>query len=171
MLTWPSEGFSASSANRFHQSRRASPSRRVWPPFFWPCWRPTPTTFKTVSTSTTITASPITRSSPNCAMCRSSSPAWKCRVPGRIPPPTAPSPPHPWPSITGWATANRSGSTSPPSCGSYAEAYNNIAAACLALHRWDEAIQAATQALRLKPDFDVAQKVLQQAQARKQAER
>jgi tetratricopeptide (TPR) repeat protein len=53
----------------------------------------------------------------------------------------------------------------------YAEAYNNIAAACLALHRWNEAVQAATQAVRLKPDFEPAKKVLQRAQALKQAER
>jgi len=47
----------------------------------------------------------------------------------------------------------------------YAEAYNNIAAACLALHRWDEGLQAATQAVRLKPDFELAKKNLQRAMA------
>ena len=38
----------------------------------------------------------------------------------------------------------------------YAEAYNNVAAAHAALARWDDAIQAARQAISLKPDFQLA---------------
>jgi tetratricopeptide (TPR) repeat protein len=38
----------------------------------------------------------------------------------------------------------------------YAEAYNNIAAGLASLHRWDEAITAAEEALKLKPDFPLA---------------
>jgi tetratricopeptide (TPR) repeat protein len=38
----------------------------------------------------------------------------------------------------------------------YAEAYNNIGAAYAALKIWDAAIQADQQALRLKPDFQLA---------------
>lgn len=37
-----------------------------------------------------------------------------------------------------------------------AEAWNNIAAADEALHRWDEAIAAAEKAIALKPDFQLA---------------
>ena len=39
---------------------------------------------------------------------------------------------------------------------SMAEAWNNIAAADEALHRWDEAIAAAEKAIALKPDFQLA---------------
>jgi tetratricopeptide (TPR) repeat protein len=38
----------------------------------------------------------------------------------------------------------------------YAEAYNNIAAAYQSMHQWDQAIAAAQEALRLKPDFQLA---------------
>jgi tetratricopeptide (TPR) repeat protein len=38
----------------------------------------------------------------------------------------------------------------------YAEAYNNIAAAYEAMHKWDEAIAAAKEAIRLNPDFQLA---------------
>lgn len=38
----------------------------------------------------------------------------------------------------------------------YPEAYNNIAAAYEAMHKWDEAIAAAKEAIRLKPDFQLA---------------
>ncbi len=43
----------------------------------------------------------------------------------------------------------------------WAEAYNNAAAAYLAMQRWDEGIQAATQALQIKPDFQDARDNLQ----------
>lgn len=36
------------------------------------------------------------------------------------------------------------------------EAWNNVGAAYAALHLWDAAIQADQQALRLKPDFQLA---------------
>jgi Flp pilus assembly protein TadD len=39
---------------------------------------------------------------------------------------------------------------------SYAEAHNNVAAACASLGRWDEAVAAAREALRLRPDFPLA---------------
>ena len=51
----------------------------------------------------------------------------------------------------------------------YAEAYNNIAAACLAMHRWDDGFRAATQALRLKPDFALARRNLERALAGRSA--
>jgi tetratricopeptide (TPR) repeat protein len=38
----------------------------------------------------------------------------------------------------------------------YPEAYNNIAAGYEAMHKWDEAIAAAKEAIRLKPDFQLA---------------
>jgi tetratricopeptide (TPR) repeat protein len=38
----------------------------------------------------------------------------------------------------------------------YAEAYNNIAAGHQALGEWDEAIAAAQEAIRLRPDFQLA---------------
>jgi len=37
-----------------------------------------------------------------------------------------------------------------------AEAYNNIAAADNAMERWEEGIQAAIQAMRIRPDFELA---------------
>jgi tetratricopeptide (TPR) repeat protein len=37
-----------------------------------------------------------------------------------------------------------------------AEAYNNCAACYASMGRWDEAIRSATEALRLKPDFQLA---------------
>jgi len=49
----------------------------------------------------------------------------------------------------------------------FAEAYNNIAAACEELHQWDQAIAAAQAALRLKPDFQLARNNLAWAQAQK----
>ena len=50
----------------------------------------------------------------------------------------------------------------------FAEAYNNLAAAYIALRRWDEGIRAAAQAVRLKPDFELAKKNLERARALKQ---
>ena len=44
---------------------------------------------------------------------------------------------------------------------SFAEAYNNIAAASNALGRWDEGIQAAHEALRLNPNFILARNNLE----------
>ena len=38
----------------------------------------------------------------------------------------------------------------------YADAYNNIAAAYSALHLWDFAIAAAQEALRIRPDYQLA---------------
>ena len=38
----------------------------------------------------------------------------------------------------------------------YAEALNNIAAGHQALHEWDEAIASAGEAVRLRPDFQLA---------------
>lgn len=49
----------------------------------------------------------------------------------------------------------------------YAEAYNNIAAACSALKQWDQAIDAAQHAIRLKPDFQLAKNNLAWAQSQK----
>lgn len=49
----------------------------------------------------------------------------------------------------------------------YAEAYNNIAAACTELHRWNDAIAAAQTAVRLKPDFQLAKNNLAWAEAEK----
>jgi tetratricopeptide (TPR) repeat protein len=51
----------------------------------------------------------------------------------------------------------------------YAEAYNNMAAAFNELGRWDDAIHAASEALRLKPDYPVARKNLEWAQEHKRA--
>ncbi len=50
------------------------------------------------------------------------------------------------------------------------EAWNNIAANAEALHRWDEAITAAQNAVALKPDFQLAKNNLAWAQAQKQGE-
>jgi tetratricopeptide (TPR) repeat protein len=47
----------------------------------------------------------------------------------------------------------------------YAEAHNNVAAACAALGRWDEAAAAAREALRLRPDFPLAHNNLAWAEA------
>jgi tetratricopeptide (TPR) repeat protein len=41
-----------------------------------------------------------------------------------------------------------------------ADAHNNIAASAAALGLWDEAIQNAQQALRIRPDFPLARKNL-----------
>jgi len=49
-----------------------------------------------------------------------------------------------------------------------AEAYNNIAAAYNSMALWDDGIQAATEATRLKPDFEVAKNNLLYAIAQKQ---
>ncbi len=49
----------------------------------------------------------------------------------------------------------------------YAGAYNNIAAAYQSLGLWDEAIAAAGQAVRLKPDFRLARKNLHYSQKQK----
>ena len=38
----------------------------------------------------------------------------------------------------------------------YPEAWNNVAAACNAMHRWEQGIEAADAALRLRPDFQLA---------------
>jgi tetratricopeptide (TPR) repeat protein len=50
----------------------------------------------------------------------------------------------------------------------YPEAYNNIAAAYEAMHKWDEAIAAAQTAVRLKPDFQLARNNLAWAESQKQ---
>jgi tetratricopeptide (TPR) repeat protein len=52
----------------------------------------------------------------------------------------------------------------------YAEAYHTMAVAYVAMHRLDEGIQAASEAVRLKPDFELARKNLERAQAMKRAE-
>ena len=49
----------------------------------------------------------------------------------------------------------------------FAEDYSNIAAACIAMQRWDEGIQAAREALRLKPDYEAAKSNLDWALAHK----
>lgn len=48
-----------------------------------------------------------------------------------------------------------------------AEAWNNIIAANNALHRWDEAIQAGHEALRIRPDYVLAQNNLRWAESQK----
>jgi tetratricopeptide (TPR) repeat protein len=56
----------------------------------------------------------------------------------------------------------------------YAEAYNNIAAGHQALGEWDQAIAAAQQAIRLRPDFQLARNNLawsQQQKSREQSRR
>ncbi len=45
----------------------------------------------------------------------------------------------------------------------WAEAYGNMSAALLGMQRWDEGIEAAQRALRLKPDYQAARKNLQWA--------
>jgi len=52
----------------------------------------------------------------------------------------------------------------------YAEAYHTMAVAYIALHRLDEGIQAASEAVRLKPDFELARKNLERARALKAAQ-
>lgn len=47
----------------------------------------------------------------------------------------------------------------------YAEAWNNIGAAYNKLGRYEEAAAACEQALRYKPDFDLARNNLQYARA------
>ena len=49
----------------------------------------------------------------------------------------------------------------------YAEAYNNVGAAYAALHLWDAAIRADSEALRLKPDFPLARNNLAWAMEQK----
>jgi len=49
-----------------------------------------------------------------------------------------------------------------------AEAYNNIAAAYNSMERWDDGIQAAKEATRLKPDFELARNNLLYALGQKQ---
>ena len=41
----------------------------------------------------------------------------------------------------------------------YAEAYNNMAAGYSSLEQWDDAIKAASEAIRLKPDYPLARKI------------
>jgi tetratricopeptide (TPR) repeat protein len=53
----------------------------------------------------------------------------------------------------------------------YAEAWNNIAAAYEDMGRWDEAIQAAQQAVNLKPDFQLARNNLAWAESQKLKQR
>jgi tetratricopeptide (TPR) repeat protein len=48
----------------------------------------------------------------------------------------------------------------------YAEAWNNIGAACNQLGRYDKAAAACEEALRLKPDFELARNNLQYARAK-----
>jgi Flp pilus assembly protein TadD len=50
----------------------------------------------------------------------------------------------------------------------YAEAYNNMAAGYSSLEKWDEAIKAASEAIRLKPDYPLARKNLDWAVTHKQ---
>jgi tetratricopeptide (TPR) repeat protein len=50
----------------------------------------------------------------------------------------------------------------------YAEAYNNMAAGYSSLEKWDDAIKAAREAIRLKPDYEMAKKNLDWAVAHKQ---
>jgi tetratricopeptide (TPR) repeat protein len=45
----------------------------------------------------------------------------------------------------------------------WAEAWGNRSVALLAMHRWDEGIQAAQQALVIKPDYSAAKKNLEWA--------
>ena len=52
---------------------------------------------------------------------------------------------------------------------SYAEAYNNIAAAYNEMHDWDRGIAAAGEAVRLKPDFQLAKNNLAWSLAQKAA--
>ena len=49
----------------------------------------------------------------------------------------------------------------------YAEAYNNVAAANAAMGKWDDAIRAAQEALRLRPDMTLARNNLAWAEAEK----
>ena len=51
----------------------------------------------------------------------------------------------------------------------YAEAFNNICAACNKLGRYDEAARACEQALQIKPDFDLARNNLRYARERSAA--
>ena len=50
----------------------------------------------------------------------------------------------------------------------YAEAWNNIAAAYNSMSRWDEGISACQEAIRLKPDFQLARNNLAWAVDEKQ---
>ena len=50
----------------------------------------------------------------------------------------------------------------------YAEAYNNVAAACISLGRWDEASAAARESLRLNPDAPLARNNLRSAETQEQ---
>jgi tetratricopeptide (TPR) repeat protein len=49
----------------------------------------------------------------------------------------------------------------------FAEAYNNLAAGYVGLKRWDEAIQAAKESLRIRPGFQPARQNLDYAVAQK----
>jgi tetratricopeptide (TPR) repeat protein len=49
----------------------------------------------------------------------------------------------------------------------YAEAYNNMAAALLAMGRWDEGIEAARQAIQAKPNYAAAKSNLEWGMAEK----
>jgi Flp pilus assembly protein TadD len=51
----------------------------------------------------------------------------------------------------------------------YAEAWNNICAACNKLGRYDEAASACEKALHYKPDFELARNNLQYAREMKKA--
>ncbi|QMV19929.1 tetratricopeptide repeat protein [Granulicella sp. 5B5] len=51
-----------------------------------------------------------------------------------------------------------------------AEAWNNIAAANEAMHRWDDAIAAAKKAIALKPDFQLAKNNLAWSESQKKLE-
>jgi hypothetical protein len=53
----------------------------------------------------------------------------------------------------------------------YAEAYNNMAAGYSSLEKVDEAIQAASEAFRLKPDYPLVHKNLDWAVTHKQAQK
>jgi Flp pilus assembly protein TadD len=48
----------------------------------------------------------------------------------------------------------------------YAEAWNNLCAACNQLGRFDEAVTACEQAIRFKPDFALARNNLEYARQR-----
>jgi tetratricopeptide (TPR) repeat protein len=49
----------------------------------------------------------------------------------------------------------------------YAEAYNNLVAAYNSLGRWDQAIQAGREALRIRPDYQLARNNVLWAESQK----
>ena len=51
-----------------------------------------------------------------------------------------------------------------------AEAYNNMAACDSSLSKWDDAIRAAGEAVRLKPDFQLAKNNLAWAMQQKHSQ-